>query len=191
MKKQILFLHGFMSANKSHKAQTLAEYVRVHDPDYEVVIPNIQDDLHESLNSIISFVKENAPNLTAVVGSSLGGYWAYRIFKIYKIPTILLNPVVDPINLLDQFAGKHINPFTNVEFEIDPKKNYADLPISELTLEEKKSFLVFLGTKDEVLDYHKAEQFYAGATIKILENEDHRIKRFDLCCSDIMNFINK
>ncbi len=190
MKKQILFLHGFLASGNGNKSQYLKNYVKNNFDNYEVLSPDIADELDLSFSSIESFIKNNTENLVAVVGSSLGGYWSYRVFRKYHLPAVLINPVVEIQSLVHHFAGKHVNFCTKHEFIIDPNNPDNDVEqVTPLNAEEKKLFMVLLGTKDEVLDYHIAERFYAGANIHILEGEDHRIQNFDKCCPLIMDFI--
>ena len=188
--KQILYLHGFLSCGAAVKASTLSSYVKEHCPGFEVVAPNIIDDLDQSFSCIENFISNQAPNLVAVVGSCLGGYWSYRVAEKFMIPAVLLNPVVDISALLDKFKGTHVNIYTKHEFEVDPDALGDALEVLQpLSMQRKDNYMVLLGTEDEVLDYRVAKKFYDGCHVKILEGEDHRIKNFSGCCPDIMDFI--
>ena len=68
MKKQILFLHGFLASGNGNKSQYLKNYVKNNFDNYEVLSPDIADELDLSFSSIESFIKNNTENLVAVVG---------------------------------------------------------------------------------------------------------------------------
>lgn len=191
MKKQILFLHGFLSSGNSNKASILRKYVENNNLPYEVFSPSIDDDITRSIYSIEEFIKEHMISVDAFVGSSLGGYWSYRLFQKFKVPTILINPVVNPKEIIDKFAGKHTNPYTNNEFVVPSDLDNLDMDMYPLGKEDKKKFYIILGTADEVLDYHKALEFYRGCAVNVIENENHRIRDFQSCCTGILEFIEK
>ena len=84
---KIFFLHGLESTHKSSKVDLMrasghnvhAEYM-----DYK----NVLDLYTKTLNSIIEF------NPDLIVGSSMGGYFAYHLGTHYKTNLLLLNPAL-------------------------------------------------------------------------------------------------
>ena len=84
---KILFLHGLESTNQSSKVdfmRSLGHDVHAEYMDYRKVL-----DLYaKTLNSIIDF------NPDLIVGSSMGGYFAYHLGTHYKTNLLLLNPAL-------------------------------------------------------------------------------------------------
>src|SRR5210317_110736 len=84
---KIFFLHGLESNHKSSKVDLIrasghnvhAEYM-----DYK----NVLDLYAKTLDSIIDF------NPDLIVGSSMGGYFAYHLGTHYKTNLLLLNPAL-------------------------------------------------------------------------------------------------
>ena len=84
---KIFFLHGLESSHQSSKVDLMrasghnvhAEYM-----DYK----NVLDLYAKTLNSIIEF------NPDLIVGSSMGGYFAYHLGTHYKTNLLLLNPAL-------------------------------------------------------------------------------------------------
>ena len=84
---KILFLHGLESTNQSSKVdfmRALGHDVHAEYMDYKKVL-----DLYaKTLNSIIDF------NPDLIVGSSMGGYFAFHLGTHYKTNLLLLNPAL-------------------------------------------------------------------------------------------------
>ena len=84
---KIFFLHGLESNNQSTKVdfmRALGHDVNAEYMDYRKVL-----DLYaKTLNSIIDF------NPDLIVGSSMGGYFAYHLGTHYKTNLLLLNPAL-------------------------------------------------------------------------------------------------
>lgn len=84
---KIFFLHGLESNNQSTKVdfmRALGHNVNAEYMDYRKVL-----DLYaKTLNSIIDF------NPDLIVGSSMGGYFAYHLGTHYKTNLLLLNPAL-------------------------------------------------------------------------------------------------
>ena len=84
---KILFLHGLESTNQSSKVdfmRALGHDVHAEYMDYKKVL----DLYSKTLNSIIDF------NPDLIVGSSMGGYFAFHLGTHYKTNLLLLNPAL-------------------------------------------------------------------------------------------------
>ena len=84
---KILFLHGLESSNDSSKVhfmRALGHDVHAEYMDYKKVL----DLYSKTLNSIIDF------NPDLIVGSSMGGYFAFHLGTHYKTNLLLLNPAL-------------------------------------------------------------------------------------------------
>ena len=84
---KIFFLHGLESSNQSSKVdimRSLGHNVHAEYMDYK----NVLDLYEKTLNSINDFKPE------MIVGSSMGGYFAYHLGTHYKTNLLLLNPAI-------------------------------------------------------------------------------------------------
>jgi len=84
---KILFLHGLQSNNKSSKVS------HMNDEGHEVMAPHMNyfDNEHlyqETLKKLLEFEPE------LIVGSSMGGYFAYHLGTHFKTNLLLLNPAL-------------------------------------------------------------------------------------------------
>ena len=87
LRKKIFYLHGLESTNESSKVdymRSLGHHVHAEYMDYK----NVLDLYAKTLNSIYDF----KPDM--LVGSSMGGYFAYHLGTHYKSNLLLLNPAL-------------------------------------------------------------------------------------------------
>ena len=119
---KILFLHGLESTNQSSKVdfmRALGHDVHAEYMDYKKVL----DLYSKTLNSIIDF------NPDLIVGSSMGGYFAYHLGTHYKTNLLLLNPALpnrtfDPPILPDGNEKSKIWALVGEnDIEVDPIAN--------------------------------------------------------------------
>ena len=85
---KIAYLHGLESSidTSSVKIRWLKENFD------QIYTPTIKYHNKESFTSITTHIKKQNPDY--IVGSSMGGYFAYLIGATLGIPTILFNPAV-------------------------------------------------------------------------------------------------
>ena len=119
---KILFLHGLESTNQSSKVdfmRALGHDVHAEYMDYRKVL----DLYSKTLNSIIDF------NPDLIVGSSMGGYFAFHLGTHYKTNLLLLNPALpnrtfDPPILPDGNEKSKIWALVGEnDIEVDPIAN--------------------------------------------------------------------
>ena len=116
----------------------------------------------------------------AVVGSSLGGFYATWVAARTGCRAVLLNPAVHPARDLQ----KHIGAQTSWH---DPQDHFFFRPefIAELQALEcpgqpaPAQVLAIIAKGDEVLDWREMQQRYPGARIRLLEGGDHALSDFD------------
>lgn len=121
-------------------------------------------------------------------GTSLGGFWANYYAEKYGVKRVLLaNPVVDPVNQLRQFIGKHYVEKRNKELivtaaKVDRYKGRVSAAKPGL------SRLVILTRDDEILDYRLAEEKFTGAqdTVAVFNEGGHTL---DLSQERFLNII--
>jgi hypothetical protein len=104
MKNRVAFFHGLESAPKTDKNDSLHQrFDFVLDPAMDYRNPNMFD-------FVLSEVKRNKIDL--LIGSSMGGWFAYCISTITGIPTLLFNPAFhsrpfEPVIKIGNKKSKH------------------------------------------------------------------------------------
>ena len=125
-------LHGFNSYRNptSDKLKELGKMGDVITLGYNSFAPyeEILENLEEKVKKEI---RDRPAGEVALVGTSLGGYWAGTLSGIYGLPAILMNPAIRPAKTLKKHVGVTLKNFVSGEentLSEDVPKSYPDLP---------------------------------------------------------------
>ena len=126
----------------------------------------------------------------AIVGSSLGGFYATWLAEKYGCPAVLINPAVKPHELLKQYLGENTNIYTAERWQLDQShiEQLRALYIDQIT--HKQRYLLLLQTGDLTLDYREAQQKYAGCPCVIEQGGSHAFDGFERYLDKILSFCN-
>jgi uncharacterized protein len=130
------------------------------------------------------------PATMAVVGSSLGGFYATCIAQARDCKAVLLNPAVHPARDLAKYIGEQTawhDPGEHFVFEPRFVEELRALECGPLVHPEKIFAIVAKG--DEVLDWREMTARYPGAAVKLLEGGDHALSDFDEHIDDVFAFL--
>ena len=124
MKQHILYLHGFNSSPLSVKAQKTKEFLAKFLPEVKFHCPQLATSPKQAIDQLEQVIqKKGVNNLSQwyLIGSSLGGYFATFLSQKYQVPAVLINPAVKPYQLLEEYIGKQVNPYTGEVYYIESK----------------------------------------------------------------------
>lgn len=99
---KIAYLHGLESKNSGPKNLWLKSISIVYDPYIDYTQPKIYETLK---NEIIQF----KPNF--IIGSSMGGYFAFEMAREINCPAILFNPALHSRSMEPDMMGYEIGQF--------------------------------------------------------------------------------
>ena len=142
------------------------------------------------MEGIASWPQQEGFDRMAVVGSSLGGFYATAAAERLGCRAVLLNPAVDPARDLVRHIGEQTswqNPAEHFFFEpafIDELRELHAGP-----LRTPGNYLAVIAKGDEVLDWREMTARYAGAQIGLLEGGDHALTDFDTHLPMILDFL--
>lgn len=103
----VLYLHGFRSSPQSTKASRLASLFSSTYPDVHWWCPQLPPSPLEA-SKLISEGTANWPKESiAVIGSSLGGFYATWLAHRYDCKAVLINPAIEPARDLAKYIGEH------------------------------------------------------------------------------------
>lgn len=183
----ILYLHGFRSSPKSHKATVLQAHMASRGLGDRFACPQLPVSPREAVDLAQSLIERAAKPVT-LIGSSLGGYYATCLAERNGLRAVLANPSVASWRAAEKFLGEHENLYTGEAFEFN--RAHIDelraLDVPAITRPERYWLLVETG--DEVLDYRAAVAHYAGARQTVLEGGDHSFTRWGDYIEDILRF---
>ena len=175
MAKKILYIHGFNSAGGGHKSQELQKMF----PDWQVLSPTFDykdpAGVQKKLDSLVRTQRVNA-----VMGTSLGGFFAIYCTKKHKLPAMVINPTIRPSETLAKLLGKQKNYVTKEEYQFTAadlakfadfeRKVFDKLPCDGTLLH------FALSTDDELLgDHHYLEEKFPDCQdFNYFDQQGHR-----------------
>jgi predicted esterase YcpF (UPF0227 family) len=186
----ILYLHGFRSSPLSTKAQKLARRVHERHPLVNWWCPQLPPSPHGAMEMVMQIVSEWPRPTTAVIGSSLGGFYATHVAETLGCRAVLLNPAVHPARDLAGAVGEQTawhEPAQRFFFEpgfVGELHALEHGPISR-----PENYFAVIAKGDEVLDWREMAARYAGARIKLIEGSDHGLSDFDRHIDDVFDFL--
>lgn len=124
---------------------------------------------------------------TCFIGSSLGGFYATYLAEKHGLKAALINPAIDPHVGLRAYLGPQQNLHTGEPYQLTEAhlREWEKLYVPRIT---PKRYLLIVETGDEVLDYRKAVERYAGAEQVVVSGGDHSLRSFPQYLPRILEF---
>jgi hypothetical protein len=186
----LLYLHGFRSSPRSFKAVRLAEWLQAHRPDVDWWCPQLPPSPRAAMEQVLAQLATWPAGRFAVIGSSLGGFYATCVAEATGCRALLLNPAVDPARDLAAHVGEQTafhDPGERFRFEPTYLDELRALAPPFLTRPERYAAVIAKG--DEVLDWREMTARHAGAATQLLEGSDHGLSDFDEHLPFILHFL--
>ncbi len=189
----LLYLHGFRSSPLSFKAQRLGRWMAEHRPDIVWHCPQLPPSPAEAVDGLLRTVAGwgmDAQKDLAVVGSSLGGFYATVLAARLGCRFAVMNPAVEPARDLAKHIGEQTtwqNPEDRFHFRAEFIPELQALRPAVVSPVQRGLAIIAQG--DELLDWREMLARYEGAHIKLLEGSDHALSDFDEHLGDILGFL--
>jgi uncharacterized protein len=179
----IVYLHGFNSSPRSHKAEVMRRYMVEHGLEHEFVCPALPPRASEAIREI----ERCAFADPCFVGSSLGGFYATYLAEKHGARAVLINPAIEPHIGLRAYLGPQRNLHTGEPYELTEAhlREWEELVTPQIT---PQRYLLLVETGDELLDYRQAVRRYAGAEQVVVEGGDHSLQSFPRHVPRILRF---
>lgn len=177
----LLYIHGFNSSPDSHKASALRRWLALHHPQIRYEVPYLKPYPAESVAELERIVEaaQQADEYLAVMGSSLGGFYAAWLAEKYGLRAVLVNPSVRPFDLLGKYIGENRN-FYNDDRYVFEQKHVDELKAFYVPQHaQPDNLLLMVQTGDEALDYREATAKYVSSPNIIEYGGDHGFRDFD------------
>lgn len=161
---QLIYIHGFNSDAQSVKGRMLQDWCAVHRPEIRVQRPDLNQP-PEQVMAILGDLIAQDPQ-TAVIGSSLGGFFATACVAQHGVRAVLVNPSVRPF---ESFM-RYFQPFDPMDlvghvteggWAVQREHLEQLRGLFEPVPKHPANILVLLKEGDEVLDYRVAAAHYA------------------------------
>ena len=171
----LIYIHGFNSSPASAKARLLQERMEALSCGTDFLAPALPHSPAQAAAMLDALAALNPG--AALVGSSLGGYYATYLAEKHRLKAVLLNPAVRPYELLKDQLGPQQNLYTGERYEFTAR-HVDELRALEVTTITRERYLLIAATADEVLDYRTAVARYAGCRQIVIDGGDHGLSRF-------------
>ena len=191
----LLYLHGFRSSPMSAKARKMAAIIQKNYPGVTWWCPQLPASPRQAMREVMAKVstwpQEEGFQSMAVIGSSLGGFYATWVAEKIGCNAVLLNPAVDPARDLSSYIGEQSSWH-------DPKEKFFFKPefVAELNvlragpIKAAQNYLTIIAKGDEVLDWREMTSRYADTQMRLLEGGDHALSDFDDHLPVVLDFLN-
>jgi predicted esterase YcpF (UPF0227 family) len=202
----LLYLHGFRSSPQSAKAQVTHRWVAQHAPHLTWCCPALPVSPRAACDRIAQETADWPTDTMAVIGSSLGGFYATWLAQRRGCRAVVINPSVQPARSLAGYIGTHplwhdpsqqfffaphfVNELEQLQRDLgysastDPAQ-----PVQPGALNHPERFLAVLGTDDEVLSFADMQARYADCAQRIVPGGDHALGQFEELIPEVMAFL--
>ncbi|MDE1240781.1 esterase YqiA [Vibrio aestuarianus] len=185
----LLYIHGFNSSPLSHKAQVMLKYCNEHRPDIKVVVPRLPCFPAQAAEHLLDIVQQYQEHYQiALVGSSLGGYLSIWLNHLFDFRAVLINPAIKPYELLADFLGEQVNPYTQEHYVLQAK-HIEELKALEVSINNVDSLWLLQQMGDEVLDFRQAVNKLVGSKQTVELGGDHSFVNFERYPQQIIDFL--
>jgi predicted esterase YcpF (UPF0227 family) len=187
----VLYLHGFRSSPQSVKARQMATTMGAQFAHIKWWCPQLPPSPLAACNLIQSGTADWPANRMAVIGSSLGGFYATWLAAQRGCKAVLLNPAIDPARDLAKYIGEQTawhDPAERFFFDAEFVGELSALEVGPLLHPERVWALIAKG--DEVLDWREMTARYPGAQQVLLEEGDHALSNFEAYLPQVLEFLN-
>jgi len=190
MTSHILYLHGFRSSPQSFKARLLHAWLQQHAPGLTWCCPQLPPSPRAAWELMRSLTREWPRASMAVMGSSLGGFYATALAEHTGCRAVVLNPAVQPARDLVHHVGEQTayhDPAAHFQF----KAGYIDelRTMTPARLQHPERYAAVIAKGDELLDWREMSARYTGARIRLLEGSDHALSDFGQHLDFVLGFL--
>ena len=187
----LLYLHGFRSSPQSFKAQRLQAWLREHRPAVHGWCPQLPPSPAEAMALVNDGIRDWPADTSAVLGSSLGGFYATAVAEATGWPAVLINPAVDPARDLAAYVGElsaFHDPHQTFLFRAEYIDELRALTVPAITRPER--YLAVIAKGDEVLSWHEMSARYAGSAMRLVDGSDHALSDFEDHIPHLLKFLH-
>ena len=186
----LLYLHGFRSSPKSTKAQHMASVMAAQFRQVHWWCPQLPPSPKAAAELILASTRDWPAATSAVMGSSLGGFYATWLASQFDVRAVLINPAVFPARDLAKYIGEQTTWQAPEERFYFAPEFVTELKALEVgALENPQRVLTFIAKGDEVLDLREMSGRYPNSQQVVLEGGDHALSDFEQHVPQVLQFL--
>lgn len=187
---RLLYLHGFRSSPRSFKAEMLRQWLARRRPDVAWWCPQLPPSPAAAMALVEEGIAAWPAASFAVLGSSLGGFYATCVAERRDCCAVVMNPAVDPARDLAAFVGEQAayhDPGERFVFEPRFLDELRALAPPAITRPER--YLAVIAKGDELLDWREMAARYARCHQRLIQGSDHALSDFAQHLGAIVDFL--
>jgi len=189
----LLYLHGFRSSPQSAKAQRLQRHIEDTRPHVVWCAPQLPPSPRQAAALLLETTRSWAglpPESLAVVGSSLGGFYASWVAQQLRCKSVMINPSTTPWVTLEQHLGEQTawhKPEESFFFRPEYLDELQALNVGGQPPAAAQLLIAAMG--DEVLHWQDMVARYPAAQLLLDEGSDHALSNFESYLPQIDKFL--
>jgi hypothetical protein len=184
----ILYLHGFRSSPASRKATMLRERMQALGRGSEYFCPALPPSPRSAVDLALRLAGSASPASVALIGSSLGGYYATWLAERLGCRAVLLNPAITPARDLEAHLGRQAVYFTDDAIDFRPEYLAELREIDTPAITGPARYFLVAATGDSLIDYRAMTEKYKGARQRVIEGSNHELSDFALYMDEVLDF---
>ena len=168
----------------------MAQRVNALNPDVTWWCPQLPASPAQAIDLLLQGTAAWPRGQMAIMGSSLGGFYAAWLSAHWGVPAVLINPAVHPSRDLARYIGEHPvwqDPAQRIFFE---PAFVRELQVLESQpLPTRPATLALIAKGDEVLDWREMLARHQAGQVHLIEGSDHALSDFDEHLPQILEFL--
>jgi hypothetical protein len=173
----ILYLHGFNSSPYSAKAQFFRRYLEERGRAAQLRCPALAYRPSVAVAQAEAEIARAPRGNVAIVGSSLGGFYATYLAEKHDLRAVLINPAIDPHLGLRAYLGPQQPDHGGEPYDLT-EQHLREWQAMYVANVHPERYLLLVETGDQVLDYRIAVRRYVGAKQVVVQGGDHSFASF-------------
>jgi len=182
----LIYIHGLNSSPASFKANLLKQRLEALGRGADFSAPALPDRPSAAAVMLEHEVAQHPG--AALVGSSLGGFYATWLAERHGLKAVLVNPAVRPYEGLRQYLGQQQNLHTGERYELSEAHLQELRRMDVAAISRPERYLLMVETGDDVLDYRQAVERYRGCRQMVIEGGDHGFSDFAKYLDSVLSF---
>ena len=168
----------------------MAQHMATHNPDIQWWSPQLPPSPRAAIDMLMDGIQHWPRESMAVVGSSLGGFYATVVAEHTGCQAVLFNPAVNPARDLAKYIGEQTSWHDPQEhFFFKPEFVAELLDLTPPAITQPARYLAVIAKGDEVLDWREMHARYPGAQLRLLEGGDHALSDFEQHLPTVLAFL--
>lgn len=186
----LAYLHGFRSSPRSFKAQRMqavVDQLNARGAGLAYWCPQLPPSPREAIELVGQTLSSWPADQRAVIGSSLGGFYATVMAERLGCPAIVINPVVEPARDLARYIGEQTSYHDHDDHFFFRPEFVDELKALEVRPTRPERYFALIATGDEVLDWREMQARYAACPMHVVQGSDHSLRDFEMYLPEVLS----